>query len=78
MNATAEESKEIKAVVTLPEVQVTALDELKTITVVVEDSKTPQIIEIGVRGIQGAKGDSPNDVPFDIDPLEVYLRAKGE
>lgn len=44
------------------------------ITVIVEEVVTLPVITVEVPGIQGP---SRIDAPFEIDPVEIYLKARG-
>lgn len=41
----------------------------------VEETTVLPVVEVEVRGLQGP---SAADKPLDIDPLEIYLQARGE
>ncbi len=46
----------------------------KEINVVVENSVVLPVVTVEIPGIQGA---SRVDEPFDIDPVEIYLKSRG-
>lgn len=46
----------------------------QVINVIVEEAITLPVVTVEVPGIQGP---SRADEPFDIDPLEIYLKARG-
>ncbi len=47
----------------------------KEINVIVESSVVLPVVTIEVPGIQGA---SRVDEPFDVDPVEIYLKSRGD
>ena len=47
----------------------------ETFTVEIAETVYAPVVEVEVPGIQGP---SMNDSPLDIDPLEIYLKARGE
>ena len=46
----------------------------QVINVIVEETITLPVVTVEVPGIQGP---SRADEPFDIDPVEIYLKARG-
>ena len=44
----------------------------------VVETKVLPVVEVEVRGIQGPPGESGVDKPLLEDPLEIYLKARGD
>lgn len=39
---------------------------------------TSEVVEVGMTGIQGPPGKDAQQEPLPIDPLDIYLQARGE
>ena len=49
----------------------------ETFSVVVTEI-TSEVVEVGMTGIQGPPGKDAQQEPLPIDPLDLYLQARGE
>lgn len=45
---------------------------------VVVNEITSEVVEVGMTGIQGPPGKDAQQEPLPIDPLDIYLQARGE
>ena len=45
---------------------------------VVVNDVTAEVVEVGMTGIQGPPGKDAQQEPLPIDPLDIYLQARGE
>ena len=45
---------------------------------VVVNEVSAEVVEVGMTGIQGPPGKDAQQEPLPIDPLDIYLQARGE
>lgn len=45
---------------------------------VVVNEVTTSVVEVGMTGIQGPPGKDAQQEPLPVDPLDIYLQARGE
>lgn len=45
---------------------------------VVVNEITSEVVEVGMTGIQGPPGKDAQQEPLPVDPLDIYLQARGE
>lgn len=45
---------------------------------VVVNEVTSEVVEVGMTGIQGPPGKDAQQEPLPVDPLDIYLQARGE
>lgn len=45
---------------------------------VVVNEITAEVVEVGMTGIQGPPGKDAQQEPLPVDPLDIYLQARGE
>ena len=45
---------------------------------VVVNEVTAEVVEVGMTGIQGPPGKDAQQEPLPVDPLDIYLQARGE